>query len=415
MKELFVYYEEKKIGKIHVDEEEVYSFSYEKQWLQDTEAFPLSLALPLSEQPFGNKLTLSFFENLLPEGDVRHDIERHKDIHGSYAFLKEFGRDCAGAITISPNEITEKKILGEKKEIQISKIDKAIEEKRSVAEFLSSMKLTYLSLAGAQDKFPAIYQNEKFYIPASKQATTHIVKVPIWRHGVKESVYNEYYCMKLAKTIGFRIPDFFIFKSKHPLFVIARYDRIMDAHHKIHRIHQQDFCQAQGILSSSKYESEGGPSIKNNYELLKKYVSAKYRFRDLNAFLDWICFNLLIGNNDSHSKNISFLMQDGLQLAPFYDLVCTEIYSDLKKTFSFFIGARNEADKIGKNQFQILNEELELKSGTFESCFIKVMNSVESTYKSLAKEMIEEYPESKVVGRIEDFITRRIKGFKKRM
>ena len=55
--------------------------------------------------------------------------------------------------------------------------------------------------------------------------TTHIVKTPIWRQGVKESVYNEYFCMRLAGMVGLEVPNCFIIEGRHPLFVIERYDR----------------------------------------------------------------------------------------------------------------------------------------------------------------------------------------------
>ena len=38
-------------------------------------------------------------------------------------------------------------------------------------------------------------------------------------------------------------------------------------------------------------------------------------------------FNTLVGNSDSHLKNISFLVShEGVQIAPFYDLLCTAVY-----------------------------------------------------------------------------------------
>jgi serine/threonine-protein kinase HipA len=41
----------------------------------------------------------------------------------------------------------------------------------------------------------------------------------------------------------------------------------------------------------------------------------------------WVLFNTLVGNSDSHSRNISFLVSaKGVQLAPFYDLLCTAVY-----------------------------------------------------------------------------------------
>jgi serine/threonine-protein kinase HipA len=48
--------------------------------------------------------------------------------------------------------------------------------------------------------------------------------------------------------------------------------------------------------------------------------------RDL---LNWSIFQLLIGNNDAHGKNISFFVaRNGIDVAPAYDLVNVEIYGD---------------------------------------------------------------------------------------
>jgi len=45
------------------------------------------------------------------------------------------------------------------------------------------------------------------------------------------------------------------------------------------------------------------------------------------AVYRWIIFNTMVGNSDSHLKNISFLVdQDGKRVAPFYDLLCTAVY-----------------------------------------------------------------------------------------
>jgi serine/threonine-protein kinase HipA len=58
--------------------------------------------------------------------------------------------------------------------------------------------------------------------------------------------------------------------------------------------------------------------------------------------IDWVIFNYLIGNSDSHSKNISMLWRDGRWiLAPAYDLVSVAAYSDDREKlhdFAFKIG-----------------------------------------------------------------------------
>ena len=272
----------------------------------------------------------------------------------------------------------------------------------------------YLSLAGAQDKFPAILENEKLYLPKNSAPTTHIVKVPIHRKGVKESVFNEYYCMELARKIGFNVPNCQVLgEGSHPLFVVNRYDRFLDKKGNVHRIHQQDFCQAQGITSEEKYEAKGGPSIKDNYELIKNNVYFKKRLDSLHTFLDLICFNLLIGNNDSHSKNISFLMVDGkIELAPFYDLLSTAVYPSLKRQFSFRIGDRDEGSRIGKNQFEMLDAELDVKIGAMAERMQIVHDKVMAVKDAVAKRVSDEHKGVKVFKKISEEIHDRSKSLK---
>tara|TARA_R110002126_G_scaffold173969_3_gene322577 strand:+ start:42237 stop:43178 length:942 start_codon:yes stop_codon:yes gene_type:complete len=302
MKSLYVIYENQRVGIFSRDDNLVSSFSYDEQWQIGKHSFPLSLVMPLSTQTFNNKITLSFFENLLPEGDVRDALERSHHIQGSFEFIEHFGQDCAGAVTITadeafsynPHETTLKKI-------DIENIYEAISKKRSVVEVVSQMEPGYLSLAGAQDKFAAILQNGHIFLPSHGAPTTHIIKTPILRHGIKESVYNEFYCMELARAVGLHVASCEVLEGAYPLFVTERYDRMKDKEGIVHRLHQQDFCQAQGIVSEEKYEFKGGPSIKANYELLLHHVTPTQRMHALQQLLSWVSFNLLIGNNDSHS------------------------------------------------------------------------------------------------------------------
>lgn len=98
MKQLQVYFEDSLVGILSQNEDLVLEFSYEDSWQKSPAAFPLSLVMPLAQKTFGNKITLSFFENLLPEGEVRESLERSHQVHEPFEFLKKFGQDCAGAI-----------------------------------------------------------------------------------------------------------------------------------------------------------------------------------------------------------------------------------------------------------------------------------------------------------------------------
>lgn len=410
---LNVFYEDIKVGELARSEELTLSFQYSSEWLSFQNRFQLSLAMPFQEEPFRNRITLSFFENLLPEGEARKAIGNSHKIESPYEFLKEFGRDCAGAILLTEKDVSPNlNATGAEVELQLEKIYKAIEEKQSVAEVISIENPGYLSIAGAQDKFPANFKNGKFYIPKNGSPTTHIVKVPIFRSGVKESVFNELYCMKLARLVGLEIPEVTILDDgKHPLFIIERYDRIKNENGTFNRLHQQDFCQAQGVVSEMKYEMKGGPTIKDNYNIVIKNVGIKTRKSAAFSFLDWLCFNLLIGNNDSHSKNISMLLSNGkIDLAPYYDLLCTEIYPKLTKQFSFQIGGRNDSSRIGKNQLNKLEEELGLKSGTVIERMILVRDKLLENKDILAEELNAKYPRVKIINRISEFIEKRCKN-----
>ncbi|KTD61656.1 HipA domain-containing protein [Legionella spiritensis] len=169
----------------------------------------------------------------------------------------------------------------------------------------------------------------------------------------------------------------------------------------VHRLHQQDFCQAQGVVSEAKYEFKDGPSIKNNYELLLNNVTATKRIHALQEFLSWISFNLLIGNNDSHSKNLSLLLVNNKnELAPFYDLLCTAIYESLHKDFSFRIGDRYTFAKIGLNQFTLLEEELGIKKGAFTQRMKDTRELILTHKDRVLEQVMDKHPQAKIPKRI---------------
>jgi serine/threonine-protein kinase HipA len=414
MKELNVFYEDQLVGILTRNDDLVYGFSYTKTWQHHPKSFPLSLAMPLTQESFGNRITLSFFENLLPEGDVKESLERAHGITGVFNFLENYGKDCAGAIVVTDQKDYVSSIDSAKTTpIDMKKVYSAIDEKSSVADVIADMNPGYLSLAGAQDKFPAIYKEGSFLIPTQGAPTTHIVKAPIQHAGIIESVFNEYYCMELARDIGFNIPKCFIAEGRHPLFVIERYDRYCDATGNIHRIHQQDFCQAQGKTSEFKYEDKGGPTLKENYLLITNNVQPANRLLSIQNYFEWISFNLLIGNHDSHAKNISFLLQNNKnELAPFYDLICTSIYPKLKRQFSFKIGDRDDFTQIGGSQIKWLENDLGLKEGTFRKHLKKIHDKVLESKDSVAERIGQTFPKANIPLRISSLITDRSKSLK---
>lgn len=62
--------------------------------------------------------------------------------------------------------------------------------------------------------------------------------------------------------MGFEAPETAIVLGEHPLFIVRRYDREMmersgdGALQVLRRVHQEDFCQAIGLTSGEKYETQ---------------------------------------------------------------------------------------------------------------------------------------------------------------
>ena len=185
----------------------------------------------------------------------------------------------------------------------------------------------------------------------------------------------------------------------------------------IHRVHQQDLCQAQGFSSEYKYEVKGGPSLKQDYEFLAHHIPPAHRLRSMERFLDWVCFNLVIGNNDSHSKNVSLLLYENnkYKLAPFYDLMSTAIYPRLEGSFSFRIGDRDEFSKIGKNQIEQLEKQLVLKRDVFKKRLQGMVDRILAKSETVANRIHERYPDAKIPRRINKLIDKRIESLKFQM
>jgi serine/threonine-protein kinase HipA len=414
MSKLVIYYQDMVVGHLEFDSDERLSFQYEKSWLAFKDRFSLSLTLSLDEKIYGHIETKSFFENLLPEGEIKDLLVAHgkSSIRSEFGFLQEFGGDCAGAFKILPEKVKSPKMSKARKELKLDVIYKYLDEKKSLTDVILNKEGGKFSLAGAQDKFAVIFEKNKIYLPLDGSPTTHIIKPHVrYFNSTHGTPYNEYFCMKLAAAVGLNVPGVDIIEGEFPLFIVERFDRILTKT-GVSRIHQQDFCQAQGITSLKKYESDGGPSFADNYNLVKAYSSAP--IPDLNQLLKWLIFNLVIGNNDSHSKNLAFLKTgEEIRLAPFYDLLSTSVYKEIGLNFAFKIGGQNLWFKLKKRLFYKLSAELGLKEDVLPKLALKLLSDIEKMLPKNTREFNEHFSEVKTAATLEKEIKKRITFFQK--
>jgi len=410
---LFVFYRDKKVGTLTKKADDTLSFSYSSDWLNDTaNNFWLSPVLKLESKAFNHRETRSFFENLLPEGDIRKKLEKtySKSLTDDYTFLEQFGVDCAGAFIIIPDESFISNVdAAEVEEIDIQSLCQAAKSGENLAIHTLTKYKAKFSLAGAQDKIPVIYGSGRLYVPTKGGATSHILKPPAHMLGVDHTVENEYFCMVLAAEIGLDVPGVTIINSDIPLYVVERYDRVY-TESGYERVHQFDFCQAQGVPSSEKYEEDGGPNIKTNYNTLLEY--SENPPNDIDKLIDWVCFNLIIGNNDSHSKNISFLKTStGYSVSPYYDLLSTVIYEKFDSLFAFKIGGQRRWQDLRRANFEMLSKELGFSKDIqyVSKRFITMSKKILTKIDGVKKNYDSLYSEESIVTKIVEEVKKRIR------
>jgi len=217
---------------------------------------------------------------------------------------------------------------------------------------------TRISLAGAQDKLLlTVMPDASPAMPEGTAPSSHILKPDIRGvDGVWASALNETLVMQLAAKLRLGVADA-TYQPHTRACLIQRYDRVPDGQGSLLRLHQLDLCQLAGKPSDVKYESDGGPSLADCRRLLK---DAGISAADLKRFLQWMLFNLCVGNNDSHAKNLSVLQtsEGRYRLAPFYDLMCTAMYPGLASKFAFAIGGEMKPGSIGRERIQAMAQDL---------------------------------------------------------
>ena len=354
---LHVWLRDKLVGELQQDDSGQLRFRYAQEWLAQPDAVPLSVSLPLRPEPFSQKLARPFFAGLLPEDVNRELIAKSFGIStkNDFALLDRIGGECAGAVSLMPEGVPPSGLETD----SYQPIDEATLT-RLLAELpkrplLAGQKGLRLSLAGAQNKMAVARVNDGYALPLNGAPSTHILKPPSPHFA--GLIENECFCMKLAAAVGLSVAGVRIAHAGDvPFLEIERYDRRHLPTGSLERLHQEDFCQALGVVPELKYQSEGGPGLKRCFELVRSVSSVPAV--DLLWLFDAVVFNYLIGNGDAHGKNYS-LLYDGrdIRLAPLYDLVCTQAYPELSNTMAMKIGGEKDPGKVMQRNWRKFADE----------------------------------------------------------
>ena len=369
----------REVGMIAGDNEFTAEFRYSDDYLTQETARPISLSLPLTDQPYGPAQTRSFFEGLLPEGFLRRTVaENNRTDAGDYlSILEMLGSECLGAVQIRGEDFVS--VEPEYRELDPDLMFRLASEGATTSADL--VVEAHLSLTGASGKIGAYLSSDgKWYLPVGNAPSTHILKQSHIRYD--HVVENEQLAMQTAALMGISSPESRIIRAgegaeEHVLFATERYDRTMERPVRELgglpcplRLHQEDLGQALGIAAADKYERAGGMYMKRMFDLLKKRSAAP--IEDQMRLWDIIVFHWLIGNTDGHIKNFSLVYDRHLKsvrLAPAYDILSTIVYDTHSRQMAFSIGGELEWERIDRSNFELACDETGLSRKIFMKRF----------------------------------------------
>jgi serine/threonine-protein kinase HipA len=357
--ELVALLDGKKIGRVHNDARGRLTFVYDDEWRKAPDAYPLSLSTPLAAREHGPSAVQAFLWGLLPDNELvlgRWATKFQVSARNAFALISHVGEDCAGAVQFVTSERLDAIRGGKEDKVEWlgeSDVAKRLQMLRGDhAAWRLPRDTGQFSLAGAQPKTALLLQNKRWGIPSGRIPTTHILKPPTGRFDGHSE--NEHFCLMLARNLGLPAAQSRVMRfEKEIAIVIERYDR-QHRGNEIARIHQEDVCQALGIMPTRKYRNEGGPSAADIIELLR--TSSTDRGADVNTFVDALGFNWLIAGTDAHAKNYSLLLGGPhVRLAPLYDVASILPYDEFdaqKLKLAMKVGGEYKLSRIGLRQWQ---------------------------------------------------------------
>jgi serine/threonine-protein kinase HipA len=369
--ELIALLQGEEVGRVHSDARGRLTFVYDSRWRTAPDGYPLSLSMPLAAREHGPSVVQAFLWGLLPDNEIvlgRWAKRFQVSARNAFALISHVGEDCAGGVQLVTPERLQVMRSGEEDEVEWldeSQIAKRLQLLRNDhAAWRLPRDIGQFSLAGGQPKTALLLHNNRWAIPSGRVPTTHILKPPTGHFDGHSE--NEHFCLLLARNLGLPAAQSKVMHFENEIaVVIERYDRQINGN-EIIRIHQEDICQALGMMPTKKYQNEGGPGPADIVELLR--AASTDREADVPTFVDAIGFNWLIAGTDAHAKNYSLLLGAGpsVRLAPLYDVASMLPYDEFdlhKVKLAMKVGGEYKLSRIGRRGWQKFAREIRTDAG----------------------------------------------------
>ena len=286
---------------------------------------PLSLSLRGSTpDPYS---VLNWMDGLLPDDPtVRGWWANQYEVPAtSFSLLAtEIGYDCAGAVQFAVSDHEDELMA---RPSGTTALDEAAlaERLRHIQRMGRSgrgaeahgLRFPQRSLGGWQPKIGMCRETDVWHEPYGNTPSTHIIKLP--PRDYPGDCVIEVICQGAAHHLGLPAARCAVLHVEDmEAIVYLRFDRELTIEGDIRRVHYEDGVQALGQPPGRKYQSFSGPTPARIIQLLREH--APLAEREVEAFVDALVFNHLIGGIDAHAKNFGVRLEGGfVALAPLYD------------------------------------------------------------------------------------------------
>jgi serine/threonine-protein kinase HipA len=413
--ELVALLDGKKIGRVHNARSRL-TFVYDDAWRNDADAYPLSLSMPLGAKEHGHGPIEAFLWGLLPDNEAvlaRWAAKFQVSARNVFALIANVGEDCAGAVQfVTPARWAALSDGGEDAIEWLSEAD--------IAQRLATLRTDHaawrlphdigqFSLAGAQPKTALLLQDDRWGIPSGRLPTTHILKPPTGHFDGHAE--NEHMCLMLARELGLPAAESKVMRFDDEIAIaIERYDR-QRLGNDIIRVHQEDVCQALGVMPMKKYQNEGGPTPIDIVNLLR--ATSTSREADVETFVAAMGFNWLIAGTDAHAKNYSLLLgANQVRLAPLYDVASILPYDQFdshRVKLAMKVGGEYKLNQIGLRHWLKFAREMRVDADQLIASLMKMAAQISDEVSAVRKRASAEGLKTPVIDRLSEKITARAK------
>ncbi len=383
-----------------------WAFTYhDDSFVNSASRLPFSVTFPSDDRTLTSPLLQSWFENLLPDLEIRAGLCRRLGIslQNSLKLLALQGGDCFGALSFRLPEMSaqHEEELRALTPVELRNLSAAL----TTSPFLIGVEGARFLLPGTGVKLPVRYRDDQVLLPLGNALSSHLwipadPKAP-------DSAVNEAFCMALAALCGLPVVPSTFHRAAVSAVIRARIDRAMTNDGQVTALHVEDFCQLGGLESAQKYERDGACNLAAVAELVRTYSAAPAL--DVRTLIDWVLLVFFIGYGSGHLKHLAMRQERaGLRLAPFSGLSCTHLYTHLSDRLALSVGGEDRPNWLTMSRWLRCAEHLGVRPKYLLQRLAAIAELIE-TNLAVATERVPMIPQTEAcIGAIKELIRTRI-------